>query len=193
MNNNNYLLIIQQQIEDSFEIHLINEDFYFRWSSLITINYLTEISNKLGLYKSIKVLWKMFKNFIKGISNEISLEIFTPEEVLFKKNGKYIQLSEEENKNKRYILLNQKTEFEEFTFPFLLFWNPFLNEELLEIIYQFKNEISFLKDSIKENSPCCKVQKKCEINFLKKKKKFKNFENMTNNQLKKINKNVHKF
>lgn len=146
--DHNYHIAIETKGSNTFGIELVDDDTMNRWASDFTSSYIKNITKQVRSEKRISVFWKMLQTAISGNSNEVSLDILTPSDVInMKKRSKSVQLTDDETPrdDKRYLIITQTNEFEQIKYPLLLQYTPLTPQEFGDIIKQLKKENAILR------------------------------------------------
>lgn len=127
-----YTMSLSQKNEKMFEICIIDRENVQRWLGNFNSDKVNEIVQRADSPKSFSVILKMLYSAMQSKTNEVSLNIVTPSDII---GNKEIDIQDH-----IFLILNYSSSFEDvaYTFPIPLF--PFSNIELIEIIKNLREE-----------------------------------------------------
>lgn len=166
---------------DTFSLKIINEDYTLRWAADFSANYIDDVTTKAGCIKRISVFWKMLTEIAQEESQTASLEILTAAQVQEIKDAKsknptrMMRARQNQNKtykfaenlgledenNKLYVIITQRSEYDCFKYPLALPTVPFTYEEYAETIKLLYHDNAQLHKSLIA-ADCSQVVKSLE-------------------------------
>ena len=140
-----YSISIQTKGSNSFGIDIVDQDSMNRWSADFTASLIKDLTRKVGSEKRISIFWRMLQTAIEGTSNEVSLDVFTSQDVRNMQRRSRPDQTTTARDDKRYIIITQTTEFEQIKYPLPLELNPLSGPEFATIIKQLRKENAALR------------------------------------------------
>ena len=144
--NINYLFALDHS-ETEFSLHVIDEDYFDRWSGIFNEEFVKQMTLTAGSQKSLAEFLKMLRAAFMRSSSEIQLMFLTPqkfEPFQFKPLQNIITSTND----CRLFILRHSTSLETINFPLILESNPFSEIELKEKIFEIAQENQIIRNSL---------------------------------------------
>lgn len=194
---------------DTFSLKIINEDYTLRWAADFSANYIDDLTTKAGCIKRISVFWKMLTEIAENESQTATLEILTAAQVQEIKNAKsknpsnIVRSSQNQKKsykfvenfglddenNKLYVIITQKSEYDCFKYPLSLPTVPFTYEEYAETIKLLYHDNAQLHKSLIA-ADCSQVVLSLENKVSEFAKMFEEMKKVKDDKIKSLKKKI---
>ena len=153
---------------DTLSIRIINENYTERWASNYSANYISDVTQKAGSFKSISEFWKMIVGAVNDGSEYLTMNILTEDDMRGLSQSGIGTGSD----NKLYLLLTASLDGRRFRFPLPVRSAPFTYEEYADTIRLLYEDNRVMQSLT--------IQADCTQTILSLERKIKKFSVMMN-------------